>query len=235
MIRKHLVPIGVLLLLVLALLATAARPQLQTSGGTGNITQFGGTNISTGTGAGGAGIPRVTISNDSSLAANQSVNMAQIAGVTPSLNTGVRDAGTQRVTIATNDIVPASESGTWTVQPGNTANTTAWLVKAIPNTSCTGTTLVDSGIIVIPTASTVVTSFGVTSCVTKIFVNNTTSTAATFTVTDNQATPANYVVSFSVSGNSNILLDMGGIKLLSGVKWLQGTASALNGQVVGYQ
>lgn len=46
-----------------------------------NITQFGGTNLSTGTGAGGAGIPRVTISNDSSLAANQSVNVAQTGGV----------------------------------------------------------------------------------------------------------------------------------------------------------
>jgi hypothetical protein len=34
----------------------------------GNLTQFGGTNLSTGTGAGGAGIPRVTVSNDSSLA-----------------------------------------------------------------------------------------------------------------------------------------------------------------------
>jgi len=34
---------------------------------TGNVTQFGGTNISTGTGAGGAGIPRVTVSNDSTV------------------------------------------------------------------------------------------------------------------------------------------------------------------------
>lgn len=48
-----------------------------------NAAQFGGTNVSTGTGAGGAGIPRVTISNDSSLAANQSVNAAQVAGVAP--------------------------------------------------------------------------------------------------------------------------------------------------------
>ena len=62
------------------------------------------------------------------LTANQSVNTAQIAGVAPSLNTGVRDAGTPRVTIATDDVVPASQSGTWTVQPGNTANTTAWKV-----------------------------------------------------------------------------------------------------------
>lgn len=47
---------------------------------TDNIAQFGGSAVATGTGAGGAGIPRVTISNDSSLAANQSVNLAQVAG-----------------------------------------------------------------------------------------------------------------------------------------------------------
>jgi hypothetical protein len=49
---------------------------------TDNVTQFGGVNISTGTGASGTGIPRVTISNDSSLAANQSVNLNQIGGTT---------------------------------------------------------------------------------------------------------------------------------------------------------
>jgi len=54
---------------------------------TTNVTQFGGTNVSTGTGVGGAGIPRVTISNDSSLAANQSVNMAQINGSTAQVAT----------------------------------------------------------------------------------------------------------------------------------------------------
>lgn len=45
-----------------------------------NITQFGSSNVVTGTGVSGAGIPRVTISNDSSLAANQSVNLNQVGG-----------------------------------------------------------------------------------------------------------------------------------------------------------
>jgi hypothetical protein len=45
-----------------------------------NVATFGGTNVQTGTGASGAGVPRVTVSNDSSLAANQSVNVNQIAG-----------------------------------------------------------------------------------------------------------------------------------------------------------
>jgi hypothetical protein len=47
-----------------------------------NTAQFGGTNVVTGTGASGSGIPRVTIANDSSLAANQSVNVNQVAGST---------------------------------------------------------------------------------------------------------------------------------------------------------
>lgn len=34
---------------------------------TNNVTQFGGSNVATGTGAGGAGIPRVTVSNDSTV------------------------------------------------------------------------------------------------------------------------------------------------------------------------
>lgn len=63
---------------------------------TENITQFGGTNISTGTGAAGAGVPRVTISNDSSLAANQSVNVNQVGGTAA--------AATAKGTQATNGI-----------------------------------------------------------------------------------------------------------------------------------
>ena len=58
-----------------------------------NVAQFGGTNVSTGTGASGAGIPRITVSNDSN--------------------------------------VLATQSGTWTVQPGNTPNTVGngWLIE----------------------------------------------------------------------------------------------------------
>jgi hypothetical protein len=62
-----------------------------------NVSQFGGTNVVTGTGAGGSGIPRVTVSNDSN--------------------------------------VLATQSGTWTVQPGNTPNTSAWLVQTVPGTT----------------------------------------------------------------------------------------------------
>ncbi len=71
------------------------------------------------------------------LPANQSVNQAQVAGTTTSVNNGTVDNGTTRVTIASNSTgtVAATESGTWTVQPGNTANTTAWLVQSVPGTT----------------------------------------------------------------------------------------------------
>lgn len=71
------------------------------------------------------------------LAANQSVNVAQMSGIAIAMNTGTRSTGTQRVTIATDDVVPASQSGTWTVQPGNTANTTPWLTQPTPVVTAT--------------------------------------------------------------------------------------------------
>jgi hypothetical protein len=61
-----------------------------------NITQFGGTNISTGTGASGAGIPRVTVSNDSNILATQSGtwNITNVSG-TISLPTGASTSALQ--------------------------------------------------------------------------------------------------------------------------------------------
>lgn len=68
------------------------------------------------------------------LSANQSVNMAQVAGTTADTNSGTKSAGTLRVVLATDqptlsNALAVSQSGTWTVQPGNTANTTPWLVS----------------------------------------------------------------------------------------------------------
>jgi hypothetical protein len=64
-----------------------------------NVKQFGGTNVMTGVGSSAAGVPRVTVANDSN--------------------------------------VLTTQSGTWTVQPGNTANSVPWLT--------TGTITASSG------------------------------------------------------------------------------------------
>jgi hypothetical protein len=89
-----------------------------------NVAQFGAANVATGTGAGGAGIPRVTISNDSSLAANQSVNVAQMNGVATSMGIGVSDTGTQRVVQAYDGAVTLQGSQTSGVANATTTRTT---------------------------------------------------------------------------------------------------------------
>lgn len=64
----------------------------------------------------------------------------------------VSDAGgslTVDGTVAVSGTVAATQSGTWTVQPGNTANTTAWKVDAssvaVPITDNSGSLTVDNG------------------------------------------------------------------------------------------
>lgn len=172
-----------------------------------NVTQFGSSNVATGTGASGAGIPRVTVSNDSYLAdttATGSITTTQNVAITTSGQTSVGIAitgsftgtlvfeasvdgtnwvptsavqiangtisssttgpfsgqanvgglagfrvrgntvsvGTASVTlragvgsstVMADNPFPVTQSGTWTVQPGNTANTTPWLMTQIPS------------------------------------------------------------------------------------------------------
>lgn len=69
-------------------------------------------------------IPVYTVdSNGVATASTGDVNLKQIGGNT--LTTTLPVSGT----------VAATQSGTWTVQPGNTANTTPWLVTQTPSTS----------------------------------------------------------------------------------------------------
>ena len=63
------------------------------------------------------------------------VNQTQVGGSALALGQTTM-ASSVPVAIASNQAaVPASESGTWTVQPGNTANTTPWLIQDVPGTS----------------------------------------------------------------------------------------------------
>jgi hypothetical protein len=54
-----------------------------------NVSQFGGSNVVTGTGASGAGIPRVTVSNDSNILATQSGGWTVTANAGTNLNTSL--------------------------------------------------------------------------------------------------------------------------------------------------
>ena len=84
----------------------------------------------------------VTIASDQSAVSSKidqttpgttnAVSVAQLGATTVATGNGVTGAGSQRVTIASDNTafsVNAVQSGTWTVQPGNTANTTAWLTR----------------------------------------------------------------------------------------------------------
>lgn len=96
-----------------------------------NVAQFGGTNVSTGTGAGGAGIPRVTISNDSSLAANQSTNVAQVNGVATQTGAGASGTGTIRVMLASDSALAANQSVNVAQVAGATTSTAASGVQLV--------------------------------------------------------------------------------------------------------
>lgn len=75
-----------------------------------NIAQFGGNAVVTGTGSSGAGIPRVTLSNDSSLAANQSVNLNQVGA--SNLTLGQKNSASSiPVVIASDQSAIPSSSG----------------------------------------------------------------------------------------------------------------------------
>jgi hypothetical protein len=79
----------------------------------------------------------VRLSDGASFIGNLQVNNTQIGGVTMAVNNGVVGTGVQRVTIASDSTgqINAIQSGTWSVQPGNTANTTPWLQKISDGTN----------------------------------------------------------------------------------------------------
>ena len=102
----------------------------------GSITANAGTNLNTSALALESGGNLATLAGAVTSAKVQS-NVAQINGVAPAMGSGLTGTGVQRVTLATDVALPAgtnvlggvNQNGTWTVQPGNTANTTPWLFK----------------------------------------------------------------------------------------------------------
>lgn len=57
------------------------------------------------------------------------INVSEIGGNPVNVGSGNSSTGTQRVILASDQsAIPSSQSGTWIVQPGNTANTTPWLL-----------------------------------------------------------------------------------------------------------
>ena len=97
-----------------------------------NITQFGGNNVVTGTGAGGNGIPRVTVSNDSTVglvAGSAIIGRVGIDQTTPGTTNGV--------VTNSGSVTAATQSGTWsdTVTQATASNLNAQVVGNIASGS----------------------------------------------------------------------------------------------------
>jgi len=129
--------------------------------------------------------------------------------------------------------VAATQSGTYTVQPGNTPNTTAWIVETISYNSC-GMTLQDTPVTDVATGAGT-TLETVTTCVESFHVTNVTATPCTITIEDRNATPKEYVEAFSVPGNSTVRWDMDGRSFDTGITAIAGTATCLNISMIGVQ
>ena len=130
-------------------------------------------------------------------------SLTQMNGAAISMGTGVRGAGVQRVTISTDDVVPASQSGTWTIQPGNTANTTPWLSKLSDGTnaaavkaSSTAPTATDPALVVSISPNSVNANGQTSSAASAPVVLSNNQTFAG----QNQATPTNQI---AVGGQFN--------------------------------
>jgi hypothetical protein len=240
---------SLLFALCFLLLPAMASGQLQQSGGSGStttITQGGNSAVVTAAGALSSNIAQVN--GNTALAGNGATGTGSLRVTIASDNTAftvnsaqsgtwtVQPGNTANTTAwlvtGTGGTFPATQSGTWTMQPGNTANTTAWLVKSVPSTTC-GTTAVSQALAAVPTSSTAV--FSSTTCLVAAYFNNTNGSAQTVTLTDNAGTPVNGVgPAFSVPALSNLVIPLYGIPFTTGVKWTAG-GTGITGGMIGYQ
>jgi hypothetical protein len=129
--------------------------------------------------------------------------------------------------------VNATQTGTWTVQPGNTANTTQWLVKAGPFDAC-GTTTYDPAPVKIPDATLDVLT-ATTTCVDTIAVTNVGSAQATITLQDTQGTPVQLLNALALAPGATSVLNLGGMKFASGIKYQASASNTLSIWVKGRQ
>lgn len=207
-----------LALLMNALVFLPTYAQLQQSGGAGSSVTITGS-LPTGSNvighvindAGAAVIGHVIVDTTSTTAVTQATGTNLHA---------VLDSGTLTAVTGITNALPSGANSIGTV-------------RTVPLTSC-GATPVDSGVTAMPASTTAITGMSATAtCMDKIYLNNTLSSAATCDVTDVTG-PTSYVTGFSLPGNSNILLLFGGLKFAGGAKW-SCSVGTVKGQALGYQ
>ena len=237
--RKHMRKHGVTGISILVVVAGPLLGQLNQTGGAsggggggGPVTQSGIWNMRT---QDGAGNPLA-----SSTTAPVGTEQALITRTIPS--------GTQAVS----GTVGATQSGTWTVQPGNTANTTPWLSTInqggnSATVSVAGALKVDGSAVTQPVNGTVTANAGTGNFTvvqsTAGNLNATVTQAGTWTVQPgNTANTTPWLSTINQGGNSATVSVAGALKVdgsavtqpVSGtVTATQATASNLNAQVQG--
>ena len=113
--------------------------------------------------------------------------------------------------------VASSQSGTWTVQPGNSVNTTPWLVNALLNPSGTLLNTYSTRI----TTNTTTTPTSSTAYISSITISSEVAgTTSTLTIQDKQGTPlklVNGLTTVAVTTTPTILNFQTPVKMTSGI------------------
>lgn len=133
---------------------------------------------------------------------------------------------------------PVPVSGTVTANMGALVNGVAniGITRSAPSSCTQSTNFTNSTVGIATGAGTSVTS--TTTCITKVFVNNTSNAAVTFRLQDKTGTPIIWVggnADFSIAANSNFSFPLEGTLFVGGITAISGTAAALNLQISGLQ
>jgi hypothetical protein len=168
--------------------------------------------------------------------AAQAVSVSNIPHVI--VDTAPTTAVTGPLTDAQLRNTPVPISGSVTTTMGALVNGIAniGIVRSVPS-ACTQSTSFNQTTVGVATgAGTTVTS--TTTCVTLVYVNNTSNSAVTLRLADKAGTPVVWVggnADFTIQPNGNVSFPLGGVLFTSGITAIAGTASALNLQVSGLQ
>lgn len=199
-----------------------------------NVSQFGGSAVVTGTGTSGAGIPRVTVSNDSNILATQSGSWTVTANAGTNLNTSALALNT---TVAALQVSQGSttsgQQGTLTLGAVTTAAPTYTTAQSSPLSLTTaGALRTDSSGSTQPISGTVTANQG-----TSPWVSNVSQFGGSAVVTGTGTSGAG-IPRVTVSNDSNILATQSGtwnINNVSGTVSLPTGASTSANQTNGTQ
>jgi hypothetical protein len=199
------------------------------------ITAGSGTKVDTRTvGAGDDEHRQVVVIGDPTTAAN-------VATVDPTYGLEVDvsrlpsiPAGTNAIGSITNTSFASTQSGTWTVQPGNTANTTPWLTRPSDGTNSvaikaasTAAGATDPALVVAISPNNSVAVTGTFWQATQPVSGTVTANAGTGSFTVAQATPGNLLATVNIAA-AQTLATVTTVSTVTNLSQLGGAAIAMN-------